>query len=253
MKKLILITLVITFLSQQIDLTVSAATTQLAPVLTPTPKISPTPTVAPSVTPQPSLSPDEAAQVNQNLKEMIDKVVEENKEKVQQLVQEIQKKRKAILGQVVRVSQETITIKSAKGTQILSLGSDTKLIKANKIITPDRVAVDDWALVLGSIVDDTFKPEQVFVSSTSLRPNDHVVRVGTIQKNTATILAIQPRGSQDTLEFKQLKSTKWQDSTGATTSKTNFTSDIQCLVVGYQEKDSFFVVTVRALAPFAKE
>jgi len=159
------------------------------------------------------------------------------------------KEKKGFIGTVTRVTEDTITIKNSKGTNILPF-ENTLLFKAKKKITPDKIAVEDWALVMGWIEDDSFVPKKIIISSDTLRPKSHIVMIGTIEDIGRTEIAFKSRSSETTDAFKINKNTRYQDNMGEEAEKTDFTESSQALLIGYEDKDNSIVTVLRALAPF---
>jgi hypothetical protein len=189
----------------------------------------------------------------QKLKERIEKIVEEKKQQIQGVITDLSYTKRGFIGEIQRLTQETITIKNEKGTQIIPLNQDLKLIKAGKEILPDGIAVGDWTMVLGIVESDEFVPKKIYVYSESLLPISRFVEIGTIQEITTKNLVIKPRSKEETIELLINTKTRYQDSAGEKAMLKNFEENMQVLLIGIEDENSKTTTVLRALAPFEKE
>ncbi|HYD34604.1 MAG TPA: hypothetical protein VD999_00905 [Vitreimonas sp.] len=195
-------------------------------------------------------TPSPAAEsTTQKLKERIEKVVEEKRDQVKGVLDEITGKKRGFIGEVQRVSAESITLKTNKGTTILPLSESMKLSKKNRVIKYEDIAIGDWVIVIGGNADDDFVPEHIMVSATSLRPTPKTVMVGSVEAITKTELTVSPRSGAESQDFTLAKGTVYQDLEGTTAALKNFTTDIQVLVIGKQTTNGWEAVVVKSLAP----
>lgn len=187
-------------------------------------------------------------ETNQKLRERIEKIVDEKKDQVKGTIDDLSLKKRGFIGEVQRVTQEAITVKSRKGTQIVPITSEVALVKAGKAINISAVAVGDWVVVIGTITGDTFTPRRIIVAGQSLRPRDHLVALGTVEQiNTKEITVLTRQGEQITLTINT--KTKYQDSDGDKADAKKFSKDMQVLVVGYNDADNKFATTIRTIVP----
>ncbi|MGD9129010.1 MAG: hypothetical protein PVJ09_00770 [Candidatus Woesebacteria bacterium] len=192
-----------------------------------------------------------SAEANENLKDRIEKIVEEKKDKIENTLEDLSKNKKGFIGEVTRVSEETITISTTKGTNIIPLTEDLVLVKKQKKIAVDEVIVGDWLIVMGFIEDDSFVPKRIVVSAESLRPKEHIVLLGTIKSIQRNKIDFKPRSDEETLTLDLNKKTKFQDNQGEEAKQADFIEDLQCLLIGYKDEDEAVVTTIQALAPLS--
>lgn len=192
------------------------------------------------------------ASTSETLRERIEKIVEKQKDNVENALGELVNRRRGFVGQVVRVSQETLTINSRGATRVVSL-SEAKLMKTNAEIEPDEVAVDDWVMVLGLTTEDSFTPKKVTLLAKSPRPDPHVTYLGALKEINKSSLEFQVRGQEEIISVDLDSNTKYQDDAGEETELVNFVEDDQVLLVGYTDQEDTIVTVIRALAPFTRE
>ena len=215
--------------------------------------VSPTPTVTLPATSVTDVPASQAGTVNNNLKKVIDKVVEENKAVVDAKIQALKNPRRGQVGEVKSIREGMITINSLRGTQIIPTDKDVVLIKNNKIISADGISVGDWITVLGIFKDDAFKAEKIIVSNKSLTTSKPEILLGTIEKASNSELKLKNRKTNDDLTWMVTKTTLWQDSQGNKAAISNFGESQQVFAVGIKSADlTTKGYIIRALAPFAK-
>lgn len=190
-----------------------------------------------------------ATETTRKLRERIERVVQEKKTAVEGVLSEVNPRQRGFIGQVQRVSEEAITVKTQKGTQIIPYNQNVDLRKNGKAITIGDVAVDDWVVVLGITESDTFMPKRIMVSGTSLRPRDHRVYMGSIAALTKSQIKIVKRSDGQDLSMTLTEDTKFEDQHGETIKSTELSEDIQVMVIGYQDDKGQTVTLIRALAP----
>lgn len=227
----------------------------IQPTAKPTTQLTPKPTLKVTVTPTPGeddLTEDKTATVNQNLKRMIDKVVEQNKEKVQARLQEIGSRRRGFVGEIKNIREGAITLRTRLGTQILPTDQGVELMKSGKPITIDKVSVGDWAMVVGATKDDAFIAETIEFLTSSPQPDTQIVQLGTIIDLKKTSITFQSRKDEEIKTYTLAKTVIYQDSEGNKAPVTSFSKNTQALLVGEENETGAKVLLIRALAPFNK-
>jgi hypothetical protein len=223
-----------------------------APVLaaSPTPAVSPRVTASPKVaaSPTPAASAD-PVQTTQNLRERIEKIVEEKRDQIEGVLDELSGKKRGFIGEVQRVTAETITLKTNKGTQILSITDSLAITKAGKTIKVEEIAVGDWAIAIGTTVDDTFEPERLVISSTSLWPPKPVITLGAIEKYSKTSVTVTPRSGASPQTFVIKTTTEYQDMNGDAIKITQLPVEQAVLVVGVSAQTGDEARVIRLLSP----
>lgn len=194
-----------------------------------------------------------SSETTKKLKERIERIVEEKRDQIQGAIDNLSQRKQGFIGQVTRVSEEAITIKNSKGTIIVPIDETVALIKGGQDISIDDIAVDNWLLVIGFVEDDTFTPRRILVSTNTLRPRSHLVSLGTIQSLTSSELQIRSRLGDEEINFILSSKTEFQDLEGSEVSQSDFSNDLQVLVVGYQDEDNKRATVIRALATLDDE
>lgn len=180
------------------------------------------------------------------VRERIQRWSEQNSEQIKGVIDQLSQQKRGFIGQVERVTEESLTITNSKGTEIIPFNDQVTLLKANQEISIDDVAVGDWLVVMGLIIDDTFTPKRILVSSTSLRPKNHLVTLGTIIEQSSKEITILSRQNEK-ISFATSTKTDYQDHNGETTLKDNFIEDIQVLVIGEEKEDGKNASIIRSL------
>ncbi|NCN24046.1 MAG: hypothetical protein COU65_01495 [Candidatus Pacebacteria bacterium CG10_big_fil_rev_8_21_14_0_10_42_12] len=195
----------------------------------------------------------DSGKTTQELKKRIEKVVEEKKQEVGEVVAKISTKKRGFVGKIDRVTSETITLETHKGVLIVPLSANVSVTKNGKDVTIDDIAVDEWAITLGVEENGTFEPRFVLVSSKSLRPPEPVVLLGTLKSLTSKELVIVSRSDSEEKSITVTKNALFEDSDGTEIDSEMFEKDLTVLVTGFQDEDGITGTTIRSLAPLSKE
>lgn len=213
---------------------------------TPIKAASPSPT--PSALSIPTTS-SPSADTTEKLKARIEKIVEEKKNQIMGAISDLKQGRRGFIGEVQRVSSETITLKTAKGTQILALNQDVAVTKAGKAITVANIAIGDWAMVIGRTENDTFVPELIDLSSESLRPKTHLIALGTLTEVTRTTVTFMAKNQTSSQKLTLVKSTQFEDNEGNKLELKDIKKDAQVLLIGELNEPNWEVERIKLLAP----
>ena len=187
------------------------------------------------------------AETTQELKERIQRIVGEKSEQIKGVIDQLSQNKRGFIGQVERVTEESLTLTNSKGTEIVPFDDQITLLKANREISIDDVAIDDWLVVMGIIIDDTFSPKRILVSSISLRPKNHIITLGTIIEQSSKKITILSRQNEE-MNFDISTKTEYQDQGGESISNNEFIKDIQVLIVGDEDDDGKNASIIRSLA-----
>lgn len=177
----------------------------------------------------------------QVVKELIKRV------KVKGENEELSQRKRGFIGQVERLTEESVTLENQHGTQVVPVNATVKFLKNGRHIELTDVAVGDWLVVMGLIEDDAFSAKRILVSSASLRPKTHLVTLGTIVAQDRSQLEIVSRQKEE-LEFDLDSSTTYQDFAGQEIERTQLIKDLQVLVVGTEDDTGKTALIIRALA-----
>ena len=190
-----------------------------------------------------------SADTTQNLKSRIERIVKEKQDQIKGVIDNLSFQKKGFIGQVERIAEESLTIETIKGTQIISITDQVELIKNNKPIKLTDLEVDNWVIVMGYIDDDdSLIVRRIVVSSESLRPHSYFVQLGTIQDLTKTKLSFTPRSGEAVVEMAMDKTSAYQDYQGKKLAVTDLTENLQVLVIYYQDNQGFHLKTLRLLS-----
>lgn len=186
-------------------------------------------------------------ETTQNLKKRIERVVQDKKDQIEDVVANLNRQRLGFVGQVQRLSENSITIKNPKGTQILAISDAVSLTKAGKTIKMSSIEVDDWVAVVGTTQENEFVPETIAVSDTSLRPADSEVLLGGVSDLSSSKINVTSRLDETQHSFSLTKSTQYQDLSGQEIKLADLEEQMQVLVVGTQDGETKKARLVRVL------
>lgn len=186
------------------------------------------------------------AETTQKIKERIQRIVKEKSAEIKGVITQLSKKKRGFIGKVERVTAESLTISNVHGIVIIPIDKNVTLLKKSQKISVDKVAVGDWLVVMGLVVDDTFEPKRILVSSETVRPRTHLVNIGTIVAQNSKKITILSR-KNETLELAITKKTDFQDLTGESVSSSKFKKDFQVIVVGYENENGKTATVIRSL------
>lgn len=202
----------------------------------------------------PSPSPTGSnSETTDNLRERIEKIVEEQREKVQTLLGQEDRIRQGFIGEITRVSSETLALNILGATRIIPLDSTVEIVQGTTPIQPEAIEVGNWATVMGVRQQDSFSPKKIILSRTSLRPRTPVIYLATLRDIKTNALDFQPRGLEEVMTITLTRTTQIQDNSGEETTINNFSVDDQVLLVGLRAEDRTTLTVMRALAPFSRD
>lgn len=244
--QLILITLLAVSVIAPRPAWAATPTPSASPKTTAKPTLQPKATVSPTPSPSPAATPD----TTQNLKDRINKVL---KEQVQGVEDQTNQKKRGFIGEVQRVTETSITLRTNKGSQILNVEGGIVIARDNKKASLDDIAVGDWAIAMGYVNDDAFELKRLLVSSTSLRPRRYQTTIGTLEEikstRTSVQIIISPRFIKEKKTFVLAKTVTFQDGQGNPLTQKDLKTDSQYAVISYQDGETLTAILVRALAP----
>ena len=199
-------------------------------------------------TPSPSpLASPSSETTTQNLKDRIEKVVQERREQLQGTLEKISQKKRGFIGQVTRISEGNLTIKNPKGSQVISVTEDVSIAKKGKKITLSEIAVDDWAILMGYGDSENFQLKRLVISSESLRPDNHVVILGLIKSLNDKEIKIIPRNQSDETTAVINKKTRVQSYDGKAIKIKDISTDAQVFLIATVTADGTTANLIRSL------
>lgn len=185
----------------------------------------------------------------EELRKRIERVVDERREQIKGVVEDLLGKKGAYIGQISRISEEAITVKQGETPTIIPISDTLVILQDATPLSIDKIEVGNWAIVLGTRSDNAIEPEYLIISDLSLRPQNQLVKLGSIKNINRSQLVFIPRGTQDELTATIQRATKFQDSDGDTAAVTEFEADLSVLVTAVEGKDGWELKSVRSLAP----
>ncbi len=210
---------------------------------------SPKPTA--SATPSPQVDTENAPGEADTSKETIEEI-KRRIEKNSDLVKGVTDQKDAligIIGEVTRITGESVTVRSQTATTIIALPETVIITSGKKNIKPEEIAVGNWVGIIGVRDDDAFTPRSISVSTQSLRPKEQEVSLGTISKINRASIEFAPRGTDSTKTLAIAKSTSFEDVDGNTIKVTDLDTDVAVLVVAQQIDENLTLATIRSLVP----
>ena len=199
-------------------------------------------------------TPSASEQSTQNLKTRIEKVVQEKREQIKGVIEKIYQKKRGFIAQVQRVSTGALTVKNAKGVEILPIDEKSvTILKNNKEISLDEIAVENWVVIMGIQEQESFTIKRILVSEENLWPKDFHISIGTVEKIDSRKISILLRSNQEQVEFLLNKNTKYQDLNGNDLTLKTIKPETQVLIIGYKDKDLNTATTIKSLAVSAAD
>lgn len=186
-------------------------------------------------------------QTTQNLKERIERIVEEKKDQIKGIINSLDSTKQGFIGQVTRISEETVTIKTNKATKILPISSEVELLKGTAQTKLADIAVDNWLVVMGIVEDDNFKPIRILVSSEDIRPKSYTVALGTVTDIGRNNLTFTPRDNPEELTVTTNNQTTYEDLKGEEISRSDIETDTQALLIAYDDEGEKVARRIRLL------
>ena len=194
-----------------------------------------------------------SAETTQELKKRIEKVVSEKKDQVKGVLDTLGVQKTGFIGEVTRVTQDSITVEYEARTNILPIDESISLIKDRRPTKVDDVAVGNWALVVGTGERNDFSAEQIFIFANSLKPRPQVVMLGSVEELTTRNLTITPRNEETSRQFTITSKTELQNQDGSEVTLKNFDTNVQVLVTGFTTDTGMEASPIRSLAPMNAE
>jgi len=205
---------------------VSAATTAAIPTATPSAK---TKIASPS-------ADQNNTTVQQNIKDRIEKILDDKGSSVLNSL-----KRKAYVGQVVRVTTESLTVNTLHGEVTVKLTPEKTAMFLMPRLTPVQISdveIDGFVIAMGYVDgDDVLDARRVLVSPAPLFPIKKGVILGTVQSIKPTQLLVRTLAQEDKTISLSSK-TVYQDNTGTAIKRTDVKEDTKILVITPNEDDA---------------
>ena len=176
------------------------------------------------------------AVVKQNTLDRIEKILDEKGSSVLNSL-----KRKAYVGQVVRVTTESLTLNTLHGEVAVKLTPEKTTMFLMPRLTPVQISdieIDGFVIAMGYVDgDDVLDARRVLVSPTPLFPIKKGVIIGVVQSIKSTQMLVRTLVQEDKVVPLSSK-TIYQDSTGTTIKKTDVKENIRILVITPNANDA---------------
>ncbi len=200
--------------------------------------------------------------INQAINERINKQLSlEQEKKLSTMIESINLLRRAIFGQVERITDDSLTLTTADGMNIIPIPSTIQVKQGTKTIKITDIAVDNWALVIGAnstgktsdTANPVYTPQQITVYTTNPMVEKPTVELGIIDSITNSTITVVSRSSGISSTFNLLKTTRLQDAKGTNATLADFEKDISVLVVGFKGEKTNTATIVRSMAALDQE
>ncbi len=223
------------------------------------------PTVSPTTTQETIIDGKEINQASaastQAIKELILKKVAEKAEESEAIndLDNLDNWRRAILGQVEKITDNSIAVNTKFGSLVISTGSteeDLSIWQNNKKTTIKAVEIGDWLLILGTTKISqknqsdfltSLKTQSLTIFDQDPRPKTPFMEIGTVKNMAKTNLTLFSRATQEEVTINFDNKTNYLDQQGATSSAKFIQPDIAVLVTGYKQDESFTATTIKSL------
>lgn len=177
-------------------------------------------------TASPSADP---AVVKQNTLDRIEKILDEKGSSVLNSL-----KRKAYVGQVVRVTTESLTVNTLHGEVTVKLTPEKTAMFLMPRLTPIQISdieIDGFVIAMGYVDgDDVLDARRVLVSLAPLFPMKKGVILGVVQSIKSTQMLVRTFAQEDKAVLVSSK-TVYQDSTGTAIKKTDVKANTRILMI----------------------
>lgn len=188
--------------------------------------------------------------VGEELTKRIQKVLIEKREQVKGALDSLLTEKKALIGEVIRITDDAISTQYKDRTTIIPLTKNVMLLKNDKEIPVSEITVGNWVTVLGNKDRTTVEPEYVIVSAQSLLPKKQWVVLGNITATTKTSLSVQPRSGEALMTIELPKTVSIESANGEPLAMAKLTKDLAVLITATETTNGTIQAqTVRSLAP----
>lgn len=143
-----------------------------------------------------------------------------------------------LIGQITRVSTDSVTLQASQSIQILAITPSLKLINnQNNPVQLEDLVVDNWAAVIANEDGGAYQPQLIKVLETAPLENGLQVVLGTIAELTNTNITIDPRDQATNAQTFEYDSPKVIDLNQTELTTTQLEENQQILAVVEQGDD----------------
>ncbi|MCA9373098.1 hypothetical protein KC921_03300 [Candidatus Woesebacteria bacterium] len=199
--------------------------------------------------------------INKAINERINKQLsDEQEKKLSTMLDSINQLRKAMFGQVERITDDSLTLTTSEGAIIIPLPESVVVKQDSKTIKASDIAVDSWALVIGTNTTDktsdaqsTLTPQQILIYTTNPQPKGPIVSIGVIDSINSGTVTIVDRATEEISSFTIQKTTVFQDAAGKKITSSDLEPDLAVLIVGTAGEKTTTANIIRSLAATAQK
>jgi len=198
-------------------------------------KASPSPVATQSGIPDPNT-------VTQNIKERIEKIIDEKSEQSSQTL-----KKRAFVGKVTRVTTESLSVETLRGEQTVKVSAKSTVLMFPKmqVVQLSDLEIGGFAIVMGYINgDDVLEARRILVVQTQLFPTKKKVSVGRVIDLSPTTLTLKLRTSEEE-DIPVSKKTLYMDSQGESLKRTEIEDNAEVVVIRKADNASASASVVR--------
>lgn len=193
---------------------------------------------AASSTPTPEPTETESnddASLQENIKERLKKAAEEQKDQVKGVNSDGDKR--GFVGTVTRVSEETLTVQTRKGTQIISVEDNLAIIQDGKAFSLANIEIDNQVVVMGYQDGEDFEARRILVLKKPLQSVKKSIAVGTIKKIDKQSVTITTRSDEEK-SFSLSPKVVVEDNTGEVLKLTDAKAEQSVLLITVPDEES---------------
>lgn len=181
-----------------------------------------------------SALPDQET-VTQNIKDRIEKIIDEKSEKAAQSM-----KKRAFVGKVSRVTTESLSIETLHGEQHVRVSpkSTVLLFPKMQVLQLSDIEIGGFAIVMGYINgDDVLEARRILVVQTPLFPPKKKVVIGRVIDLSSTVLSIRLRNNEEE-KIPVTRKTIYLDSQGETLKRTEIDDNAEVVAIRLNGDDA---------------
>ncbi len=143
------------------------------------------------------------------------------------------------MGEVTRVNEEALAVKTHASNHIIPLDETIRMIKNNRPLPVEDVSVGAWILAVGTRVKNgDVSPTTIEVLTKPPVIKEHFIAMGTITAVNRSSVSFIPRGQTDPVTLVAGRNAKLIDSAGETIALTKLPKDVSAVVVGFMETNA---------------
>ena len=173
--------------------------------------------------------------VTQNIKDRIEKIIDEKSEKASQAL-----KKRAFVGKVSRVTTESLSIETLRGEQNVRVSSKSTVLLFPKMqnLQLSDIEIGGFAIVMGYINgDDVLEAKRILVVQTPLFPMKKKVVIGHVIDLSTTVLSLKLRNNEEE-KIPISKKTIYVDSQGETLKRTEIEDNAEVVAIRLNGDDA---------------